>query len=227
MKRILLAGVLAAVMLSALTFCKHAPDLSIEPPFPKLSAVESTCYKDTVYFQNFVLPIVTSSCGKSGCHDANGQRHGITLTDYSNIRDMVSPFSPKNSKLYTVLFSNNEGERMPPSAPLPDSLKSVIYYWIKQGALNNNCECTGFDSTTVTYAATLQPIIKLFCSDCHKSSSNAPALDTRDELIALANNGKLMASLLHTSAKPMPPSYMLSNCDIGRFQVWVNDTLKP
>ena len=40
------------------------------------------CDPDTVYFEMDVLPILLSSCGKSGCHDATAQ-DGVRLDSYA------------------------------------------------------------------------------------------------------------------------------------------------
>jgi hypothetical protein len=230
MKKFLLFFSLSGIII-LLTVCKHTPDLSLDPPFPVLPPIEdSSCSPTTVYFQNSVLPVVNSGCAKSGCHDEATHKSGLTLTNYSQIMDLVSPSSPQDSKLYKVLFSNNEVKRMPPEAPLPDNQKSIIYYWIKQGAQNNSCECSGFDTLNVTYSTSIKPIIDNWCVNCHggSSPSNSMPLETKDEVIGVANGGRLMGALHHeTGFYPMPNGFMLSNCSIGKFQVWVDNPAKP
>ena len=108
--------------------CQHSADLSIAPPFPSQSPWMK-CSKDTIYFQNSVLPVVINSCAKPDCHDAGGHKHGLTLNSYQNIYNLVTPGDPVSSKLYIVLFSNSEA-RMPPNSRLTVNQEGLIYYWI-------------------------------------------------------------------------------------------------
>ena len=36
-----------------------------------------TCSPDTVYFSQTILPLITSNCAMSGCHDAISHKEGV------------------------------------------------------------------------------------------------------------------------------------------------------
>lgn len=206
-----------------MTGCTHNADLSVAPPFPSQSPW-LTCSKDTIYFQNSVLPLVIYSCGKSSCHDAGSNKHGLTLDSYSNIYNLVSPRDPGSSKLYTVLFSNSQG-RMPPNSHLDVNQEGLIYYWILQGALNNKCEAAGCDSSHVTYDSTINVIVQTWCTTCHGGSNPSYnlSLTTYDQVKASVNSGRLMGAIRQeTGFYPMPKGSQLSPCDIALFQKWIN-----
>ena len=59
-----------------------------------------TCSPDTVYFQQTILPLITSNCAMSGCHDAISHKEGVILTDYAHIRAYSSTTNPAGSSLY-------------------------------------------------------------------------------------------------------------------------------
>ena len=226
MKKIILLISLSGIILLWFS-CKHSPDLTIEPPFPK-SRPEVICTQDTIFFQNSVFPIIYNSCAKSGCHDAASHKHGIQLSDYATIMEHVTPGDPQNSQLYRVLFSGGE-KRMPPNEPLaPDSM-SLIYYWIKQGALNNLCPST-CDTSNVTYSGIIQPLIKSRCGVCHEGSNplGNVNLSTYDQVKAMGTNGKLLGSVRHDNGfYPMPKnSDPLTPCDIAEIKIWIDSNYR-
>ncbi len=217
--------VLSSFLILFILSCHHNADLSIEPPKPPPPGPEFKCSHDTIYFQNSVLPVILSGCAKTGCHDNSTQESDLVLETYADISRLVVPFNPPASELYIRLFSNSEG-RMPPDAPFSLEKKSIIYWWIKQGGYNNRCDSTGCDSTTVTYTASINPIVQNWCVGCHGGSnpSNGLSLETYDQVVACARGGRLMGSLRHeTGYSPMPKNLgMLSPCQIDLFQKWIN-----
>jgi hypothetical protein len=210
--------------------CHHNADLSIPPPKPPDPGPEFKCSHDTVYFQNTVLPVILSGCAKSGCHDEATHQSGHVLENYTEISKLVVPFNPQNSQLYTILFSNSSSERMPPDNPFSIDQKSIVYWWIAQGAYNNHCDSAGCDSTNVTYTNSIAPIIQAWCLGCHSGSNpaNGLSLETYDQVVACANSGRLMGAILQESGYyPMPKGgNKLSQCEINLFQKWIN-TGKP
>jgi hypothetical protein len=212
-------------LLLVLASCHHKADLSIAPPKPPPPGPEFKCSHDTIYFQNSVLPVVISGCGKTGCHDDATHKGDHVLNNYSNIITLVTPFDPQSSKLYSVLFSGY-GERMPPSTPFTTDQKSIIYWWIAQGAYDNKCDSAGCDSTNVTYASSIAPICNAWCTGCHGGSNpaNGQSLETYDDVVACANGGRLMGALRHESGYSGMPKggEMLSTCEINLFQKWIN-----
>ena len=63
------------------------------------------CNPDSVYFNQQILPILTSNCAMSGCHDVASHEEGVILNNYQNTRNtgQISLSNPANSKLYKVL----------------------------------------------------------------------------------------------------------------------------
>jgi hypothetical protein len=205
--------------------CHHNADLSIAPPRPAPPGPEFKCSHDTIYFMNSVLPVIVTGCAKSGCHDETTHKANHILDNYQGIIQLVTPFDPQGSKLYTVLFSNTQG-RMPPNTPLSLDQKSIIYWWIAQGAYNNKCDSAGCDSSNVTYTSSIKPIVSSWCIGCHGGSNpaNGLSLETYSEVVACANSNRLMGALRHeTGYYAMPKGgEMLSTCEINLFQKWIN-----
>jgi hypothetical protein len=208
----------------AVTSCHHNADLSIAPPKPSPPGPEFKCSHDTIYFRNSVLPVIITGCARTGCHDEATHKANHILDNYAGIISLVSPFDPQGSKLYTVLFSNPQ-KRMPPGSPFSMDLKSIIYWWIAQGAYNNKCDSAGCDSTNVTYTASINPIVQNWCIGCHGGSNpaNGMNLETYAGVVACANSNRLMGALLHeTGYYAMPKGgEMLSACEINLFQKWI------
>jgi hypothetical protein len=212
------------IILIIIISCHHKADLSTAPPKPAPPGPEFKCSHDTTYFQNTVLPIILTGCARTGCHDAATHKEDLILDSYSNIRNLVVPFNPQSSKLYTVLFSGDD-ERMPPDSPFTVDQKSIIYWWINQGAHNNRCDSTGCDSANVTYTSSISPIIRSWCLGCHSGSnpSHGLHLETYAEVVACANSNRLMGAIRQeTGFSPMPQGGKLSICEIALFQKWIN-----
>ena len=176
-------------------------------------------------FNQDVLPILLSNCAMSGCHDATTQAHGINLTNYSSImaeNELVIPNNPDNSKLIKVLAGGED--QMPPSgySPLTQTQINILKTWISDGATNDNtCVC---DTSDVTFAGVVAPIISSSCQGCHSGSSPSGGISllSYTDIKAQMDNGKLWNSIniatgtLHA----MPPSGKLSNCNISKIRIW-------
>ena len=223
--KFLLPKVLLAFLVISISSCHHNADLSIAPPRPPAPGPEFKCSHDTIYFRNSVLPVIISGCAKTGCHDESSHKADHILDNYAGIMSLVTPFDPQGSKLYTVLFSNSQ-KRMPPGTPFVMDQKSIVYWWIAQGAYNNKCDSAGCDSTNVTYTSSISPITQAWCVGCHGGSkpANGLSLETYDEVVACANSDRLMGALRHDAGFYAMPKggEILSPCDINLFQKWIN-----
>jgi len=207
--------------------CHHDADLSIAPPKPPPPGSEFKCSHDTIYFRNFVLPVIISGCTKSGCHDETTQRADLFLGSYEGISSLVNPFDPQGSELYKVLFSYSETERrMPPDKPLTMDQKSIIYWWIAQGGYNNLCDSIVCDSSNVTYETSIAPITQAWCTGCHGGSkpANNLRLETYDQVVACASSNRLMGAIRYAAGYTGMPQggWRLSPCEINIFQIWIN-----
>jgi len=180
-----------------------------------------------VYFKQTILPLVTSNCAKSGCHDAVSHKEGVILTDYTNIMREVKVSSPASSDLYKCLNETGD-ERMPPAPASEFSLsnKALLLKWIQQGAKNNSCSNTAnCDTINVTYNASVAPVLKSYCVGCHGTVSPSAGVDlsTYAGVKVQADNGRLLGSITHAVGyKPMPSSTSkLGLCEINQIQVWI------
>ena len=219
---------LVAAFISALIIfysCRHEiPErnaVSVTPP-----PTTNPCSQDSIYFVNDIMPIISSNCTMSGCHDEASHKDGVVLTTYTNIRRYVNPGNASNSKLYTMI-NRTDNERMPPppQAPIPQDQKNKIYKWINQGALYNYC-MGSCDTALFTYSSVIKSTIQNKCVGCHNPSSLGGSVDlsTYTSTRTVALNGKLNGSITQQPGySPMPKnSAKLSDCEIKQIQKWIN-----
>ena len=88
----------------------------------------SNCNPASVYFVNDIMPLISSNCTMSGCHDNITHADGVNLTTYTKIMGYVRPGDAANSKLYKVIIKT-DGDRMPPPpmAPMTTAQKAQLY----------------------------------------------------------------------------------------------------
>lgn len=201
----------------------QAPD-----PEPLADPTVSTCAPDTVYFQNTILPLVVSSCGTTGCHDQESHKDGIILTDYSSIirTGEIKAGDPDDSEFFESL-TDDEDDLMPPPPyePLNSEQIQLIKTWILQGARNNAC-FDGCDTTSVTYAAQVWPMMESNCTGCHSASAPGGGIVIAgyEDMVALAENGSLMGSVRWESGYArMPVNQQLSECNVNILQIWIDN----
>lgn len=186
----------------------------------------STCNPDSVYFVSQVMPIISSNCTMSGCHDNITHADGVNLTTYTKIMQYVVPGNASNSKLYKSIIKT-DGERMPPPpmTAMTTAQKALIQKWISQGAKNNNCT-SSCDTTIFTFSRTIKPIMDNKCVGCHNPSTLGGNIDvsTYNSVRLIALNGKLYGSVAHQGGySPMPKnSAKLSDCEIRQIQKWIS-----
>ena len=224
---------LLAVMALGLFHCQHDPFLADEDMTPTDGSdpqTDTLCDPDVVYFDNQVLPILRSNCALSGCHNAATAEEGIVLESYESLMRarIVDTRSPSESKLYEVLVKGDGDERMPPppAERLDPELIDLIADWIRQGAKNLKCEQSACQTTDLSFAGTILPILKVRCVGCHSgtSASGGIRLNTHAGVKAVADNGRLMGAITWASGfKPMPEGgAQLPDCEISQIQAWVD-----
>lgn len=185
----------------------------------------ATCNPDTAYFINDIMPIISSNCTMSGCHDNITHAEGVNLTTYTNILKYVKPGDAANSKLYKVIIKTNNDRMPPPPMPaLTTTQKALIQKWINQGAKNNNC-IGSCDTAVFTYSGAVKPIIDGKCVGCHNPSNPGGNIDlsTYSAVRTVAMNGKLYGSVAQQPGySPMPKNGVkLSDCEIRQIQKWI------
>lgn len=190
---------------------------------------DTTFIDSSVCFSRDILPILLSSCGISGCHDDITQEGDIILTSYNSIMndgELVVPYEPLNSKMYEVLLKTGTDQMPPiPSDPLPDEQISLIYEWINEGALDEECVIL-CDTSVFTYSGAIDGIITTSCVSCHSGSSpqGGVSLTNYDEVKLIADDGRLVEVINALNGRPlMPPSGSLSDCQITQIEKWVED----
>jgi cytochrome c5 len=234
-QKLILAIFILIVVLSVATTmsCKHFPDESpIVQPMDTTGGGDTTkitsCDPDSVYFENSILPLLTSSCAYAGCHDDISRQGGIILTTYSNIISTgdIKPGNPSGSKLYEVIVETRSEKVMPPppNNTLTTEQKALVKKWIEQGAKNNKCE--DCDSTIVTYALQVTSVINANCVACHNAASASGNVSLHNYAAVKSNvdNGKLNGAINHLSGfVPMPPSGKLNSCNLTIIRKWIDN----
>lgn len=197
------------------------------PNNPNNPGNTTPCDPNKVYFQRDVLPILLANCTMSGCHNSADAQDGVILDSYTNVKNTadVRPGNANNSDLYEVLVENDPKKRMPYGGnPLPAAQRDIIRNWINQGATNETCSNSTCDSTSVTYNATIAPIIQTNCSGCHSNSlaSGGYNFSNHAGLAVVVHNGKLVGAISHRPGfVAMPQGGKLSDCQIALIKKWV------
>jgi len=198
------------------------------PDEPEQNEIVSTCNPDTVYFSNDVLPLVVSSCATTGCHDKDSHKDGVILTDYASIikTGEIKPGDPNDSEFFETL--TDDGDDLmppPPHDPLNSEQIQMIRTWIEQGAKNNSC-IDGCDTTTVTFAGQIWPMMESYCTGCHSASAPGGGIVIADitDMVSLVENGSLMGTIRWEAGyAKMPTNQQLSECSINVLQKWIDD----
>ena len=88
---------------------------------------------------------------------------------------------------------------------------------------NTTCDTSG-----VSYASTINPIMQLNCasSGCHNSTTVASGYDlsTYNGLVLAINSGTLLPAIKHTGSLPFMPQTgaRMADCDIQKIETWIN-----
>lgn len=110
----------------------------------------------------------------------------------------IRPFST-NGKIMEAITTSDPGDRMPP-APSPAMTSaqiSMIQNWINQGAQNNVCTAGSCDTSNVTYAAVIAPLMQNQCTGCHNTANPRGNinLETYAGVQSVALDGRLYGSV--------------------------------
>lgn len=195
----------------------------------KTQAPIELCDPNKVYFEQDISPILQSNCAKSGCHDATTRAEGLNLTTYNGVMKIVKSSNASGSKLHKVITTSDPGDLMPPppSTTLTADQISLIDKWISQGAKNEICENSATcDTTNMSFATDIQPIINTNCIGCHSSSGGTSGgydLTTYTGVKSAVTASKLYASVAQNGAAvAMPPASKLNQCKIDQIKSWID-----
>ena len=182
----------------------------------------------SICFERDILPIFTTNCAKSGCHNAASRQDGYVLDSYQNIiKKGIRPGDAEDSDIYEALVEDDEDDRMPqaPNPRLSNEQIALIRRWINEGAKNGtNCP-TLCDTSRFAFNADIKPILQQNCTGCHSSAapSKGVALDTYAGVQSVALDGRLMRTITHSAGiAPMPQgAAKLIDCRIAQIRKWV------
>jgi hypothetical protein len=91
------------------------------------------------FFTKDIEPILSGSCGGSGCHDAATHAGNYNFLTYSGTIGSVKRGNARASRLYSAIIQLNANSRMPPP-PQPAVGPNQVFaigQWIDEGALDN------------------------------------------------------------------------------------------
>jgi len=192
----------------------------------------SDCDPNVVYFQRDILPIIASSCAKSGCHDVITHEEGIILDNFTHIINTgkIKGGNLNSGDFYKVITETKASKRMPPppNAALTAEQIAIVKKWIEQGAKELTCnEGSICDDSNVTYSKTVAPILAKSCNGCHNPNfiSGGVISSTYSGASAIASSGLLAGTISHAVGfKPMPKAgAKLSSCNIKLINKWISD----
>lgn len=201
-------------VLGATAACKNDPYLPADP-----------CAAGFIDYQAKIEPLIVSYCAMSGCHDAGTSAHGVRLDNYNDILKEVDPFRPENSKLIEVLTASGD-EKMPPAPRLSLSGDQValLTQWVKEGALRTMCGSNCDTTVSITYSGVIEARMNTFCVGCHSGSNPEGGIlltSYANVKNAVNTNGLFDALTGSNNRSQMPPSGMLSDCNIREIEMWI------
>ncbi|MFT3845752.1 MAG: hypothetical protein QM725_11910 [Lacibacter sp.] len=206
--------------------CKH--DSLIPGGTPPPGVTPPPVNASVICFQTDVLPVFTSNCAKSGCHDAVTKADGLRFDNYTEIMKKIRANNPNDSEAWKVILETRDDKRMPPppASALSKAQKDSIYKWIVQGALNTaNCG-TYCDTTLFTFSSAVFPVIQASCTGCHSGALASGSIDlsSYSTIRAQALNGKLFGTISHANGfSPMPQGLnKLTDCKITQIKKWID-----
>jgi hypothetical protein len=210
---------------SWITSCTHVSNIATLPE---------------VCFTSDILPIFTSNCAISGCHDGAGRESRRALNNYVDIMNDITPGNPKASNIYQVIISK-WGNMMPPNKPLSIDNREKIRIWIEQGAAESSATCAtaidpGTNPTVVAracFSRDILPVIVSRCATtgCHDAISHKEGYNytTYAGIKGSVTAGKPSSSRLYnvittgSGESKMPPSGspQLSVAEIDSIGKWI------
>ncbi len=212
---LLCASLVAMIVLG----CRYELEVPYEAP-----SFSNTCTIDTIYYAQMIAPVLSKSCGPSGCHDAKSKKADVDFSTHYATLQALRPGKLLVSELYKVLENNP----LHHAAMLPVSLedKERIFKWIEQGAHNNSCtDIETCDTTNVTFGQFIQPRIGI-CKSCHKLGLALGGIDlsTYEKVKVYVDNGKFLGSIQRRPHfSPMPKNMNgFSLCTVNKIRAWIN-----
>lgn len=103
-------------------------------------------------------------------------------------------------------------------------LFSGCYYDVEEELYPSSGTC---DTTAITYAATIAPIMNQYCVSCHSGSAPSGSIDLSSyaNVKASADDGSLYGSMSHDpNWSEMPKGgNKVDDCTLLKLQIWINN----
>jgi hypothetical protein len=213
--------------LGLLTACKHEP-FEINQGGTGTDTTSGSGLNGAICFEADILPLFSTGCAKSGCHNAASASDGYVLDSYNNIvKKGLKSGDAKGSKLYQVLLETGS-DRMPPppNAAFTTTQINLIAKWINEGAKNTtNCVVQKCDTVAVTYSKSIVPIITNNCVGCHNATdaNGGYNLSNYTGVKQAVTAGRLLGAIKYLPGfSGMPQGYQLTDCQKATITKWVN-----
>lgn len=216
--------IIALIIISGLSNCKHQPN---EIPIPEVqdginngsnNVIDSICFADSI------APLLHSNCAKSGCHDDTTHQSGINLTSYNNVISTISG----NLLMQVIQDSGPLGMPVYPYPKLTAPQTALIQRWINEGMKNNvDCGNCPTDTTNVSFSTNIFPVFQSNCIGCHNipsSAASGPNLVNYDSIKIQVDNGKINCVINHLSSCSPMPKGLPKLCDgtLAQIKKWIN-----
>lgn len=224
-KQIIYILSIVVITISVVGGCKHHPIIPKKQdslPIDTNIVKPPTNPKDSVCFDEEILPILNSNCAMSGCHDPGSAQEGIILNNYSNVQSTIS-----SNKLITYITTTVSSKRMPPPpmSALTQTQIDLIKKWINEGR-KQNIDCgKGCDTSNVTFSKTIGPIIQTYCQGCHSNSNPSGGINLQGyaNIKTYADFGSLLGTVIHDPKySPMPKGgNKIDDCKIAQLKIWL------
>ena len=105
-------------------------------------------------------------------------------------------------------------------------------YYDKADVINPNAAFVSCDTTTISYAKDIAPIMLQSCNSCHAGSASnggGIVLDSYSTLKIYGQNKQLYSAVVQDGVFPKMPqgAAKLIDCDINKIGAWINQNYRP
>lgn len=188
------------------------------------------CDTTTLTFNNDILPIFQNKC--ASCHSLLNSAlsgGGIVLQDSSQIIERADEI------INDISQTSARFNAMPKNSLMLDNCSiNQIKVWANR--ITKTIPTPSCDTSAVTYAQHIAPIIQKKCASCHSAayymkSGGEVRIATYDDVLNRID--KIQADVNQigvegTDYNPMPKKGLkLDNCSINKIQAWINQGYNP
>lgn len=99
------------------------------------------------------------------------------------------------------------------------AILSSCYNDSEEGLFPGSYINTSCDTLNVTFSGAIKPMIDGNCITCH--STQQPTLSNYSNISG--NASTILKSIKREGASPMPPTTSLDDCNVKKFEIWINN----